>query len=98
MASQFELTREYLDELREVIGTGNESKAKELIQDLYAADIAGLYNELNNNEARFLYLLLEGEIASDVLAELEEDDRERFLILNTAAVRGQSHFLREPVL
>lgn len=79
MASQFELTREYLDELREVIGTGNESKAKELIQDLHAADIAELYNELNIKEARFLYLLLEGEIASDVLAELEEDDRERFL-------------------
>lgn len=79
MASQFELTREYLDELREVIGMGNESKAKELIQDLHAADIAELYNELNIKEARFLYLLLEGEIASDVLAELEEDDRERFL-------------------
>lgn len=79
MASKFELTREYLDELREVIGTENESKAKELIQDLHAADIAELYNELNIEEARFLYLLLEGETASDVLAELEEDDRERFL-------------------
>ena len=30
-------------------------------------------------EVRFLYLLLEGEKASDVLAELEEDDREKFL-------------------
>ncbi len=79
MASQFELTREYLNDLREVIKTGNESKAKELIQDLHAADIAELYDELNIKEARFLYLLLEGEIASDVLAELEEDDRERFL-------------------
>lgn len=79
MASQFELTREYLKELREVIGTEDENKAKELIRDLHAADIAGLYNELNIEEARFLYLLLEGETASDVLAELEEDDRERFL-------------------
>ena len=79
MASQFELTREYLDELREIIRAGDESKAKELIRDLHAADIAGLYNELNIEEARFLYLLLKGEIASDVLAELEEDDRERFL-------------------
>lgn len=79
MASQFELTRKYLKELREVIGTEDENKAKELIRNLHAADIAGLYNELNIEEARFLYLLLEGEIASDVLAELEEDDRERFL-------------------
>lgn len=79
MASQFELTRKYLKELREVIGTEDKNKAKELIQNLHAADIAGLYNELNIEEARFLYLLLEGEIASDVLAELEEDDRERFL-------------------
>jgi len=79
MASQFELTREYLEKLREVIGAGDESKAKELIRDLHAADIAELYDELNIEEARFLFLLLEGEIASDVLAELEEDDRERFL-------------------
>ncbi|MCD6564686.1 MAG: magnesium transporter [Bacteroidales bacterium] len=79
MASQFELTKEYLEKLREVIGAGDESKAKELIQDLHAADIAELYNELSIKEARFLYLLLEGEIAADVLAELEEDDRERFL-------------------
>ncbi len=79
MASKFELTREYLNELREVIGTENESKAKELIQYLHAADIAQLYNKINIEEARFLYLLLEGETASDVLAELEEDDRERFL-------------------
>lgn len=79
MASQFELTRKYLKELRKVIGTEDKNKAKELIQNLHAADIAGLYNELNIEEARFLYLLLEGEIASDVLAELEEDDRERFL-------------------
>ena len=79
MASQFELTREYLEKLREVIGAGDKSKTNELIQDLHAVDIAELYDELNIEEARFLYLLLEGEIASDVLAELEEDDRERFL-------------------
>ena len=81
MAIKFELTREYLEKLREVIRAENESKTKELIQDLHAVDIAELYDELNIKETRFLYLLLEGEIAADVLAELEEDDRERFLEL-----------------
>jgi hypothetical protein len=36
MASQFELTRKYLYELRKVIGAGNESKAKELINNILA--------------------------------------------------------------
>ena len=50
-----------------------------MLQDLHAADIAEIYKELNIEEAKFLYLLLEGEKAADVLAELEVDDREKFL-------------------
>ena len=46
---------------------------------MYAVEIAEIYDELNLEEAKYLYLLLEGEIAADVLAELEDDNRERFL-------------------
>jgi magnesium transporter len=76
---QFKITREYIDELRQVVENQDEVKALELIGDLHAADIAEIYDDLNIDEAKFLYLLLEGELAADVLAELEDDDRERFL-------------------
>ncbi len=76
---KFELTREYIDRLREVIEARDESTAVTMMRELHPADIAGIYASLTIEEARFLYLLLEGEKASDVLAELEEDDREKFL-------------------
>ncbi len=75
----FELSREYIDRLREVIEARDEETAVNMLAELHAADIADIYTELNIEEAKFLYLLLEGEKASDVLAELEEDDREKFL-------------------
>jgi len=75
----FELTREFLDELRERIGNKDESGAYKMIEDLHPADIAEIYDELNIEEARFLHIMLDGEKAADVLIELEQDDRERFL-------------------
>ncbi len=75
----FELTREYIERLREVIEARDETTARTMMRELHAADIAGIYINLTIEESRYLYLLLEGEKASDVLAELEEDDREKFL-------------------
>jgi len=75
----FELTREYIERIREVIEARDETTAITMMEDLHAADIADIYVELNIEEAKFLFLLLEGEKAADVLAEIEEDDREKFL-------------------
>ena len=76
---QFELTREYIDQLKIIIDEKNEAEAIGLMKELHPADIAEIYDELNTEEAKFLYLLLDGDTAADVLAELEEDDRVRFL-------------------
>lgn len=79
MAVQFELTKRYIEELKDLIQAGEEKKVVQLIGDLHAADIAEIYDEINVGEAKFLFLLLDGETAADVLAELDEDDREKFL-------------------
>ena len=75
----FELTREYVAGLNKVIQAKDEKLAIEMLGQLHAADIAEIYSELDIQDAKFLYLLLEGEKAADVLAELEDDDREKFL-------------------
>ena len=75
----FELTKEYLDELRDRIENKDESGAHKMIEDLHPADIAEIYDELNIEEARFLHIMLGPDKAADVLIELEEDDRKRFL-------------------
>jgi magnesium transporter len=74
-----ELTREYLNELRAIIEVKDDAAALNKLEDLHPADIAEIYEGLSIEEARYLYLLLDPEKASDVLVELEEDDRERFL-------------------
>jgi len=79
MARTIEINREFIDELREAIRDNDEKKALLLLEEFHAADIAELYDEINIEEARYLYLLLEGDRASDVLAELDDDDRSRFL-------------------
>lgn len=74
-----ELTRELLAELRSLIEQKDDETALSILKDLHPADIAGIYDGLSLEEATYLYLLLDPEKASDVLVELEEDDREQFL-------------------
>jgi magnesium transporter len=74
-----ELTREYVNELRTLIESKDDDAALSKMKDLHPADIAEIYEGLSIEEARYLYLLLDPEKASDVLVELEEDDREKFL-------------------
>jgi magnesium transporter len=76
---QFELTREYIENLKELIAGEEKEKVAELLEELHPADIAEIMDDLNVEEAKFIYLLLEGEIASDVLVEIPENDRKRFL-------------------
>ncbi len=79
MAVQFELTREFVDNLKEAVNNNKEETVFELIKNLHAADIAELYGGLSIDEAKFVYLLLDNELAAAVLKELEEDDRDSFL-------------------
>jgi len=74
-----EITREYINNLQRSILNKDTEEAKTLLNELHAADIAEIYDELSLEEAKFLFLLLDGEKAGDVLSELEEDEREQFL-------------------
>lgn len=79
MPAHFKITREFFDTLKQAVKNNEESQVFNLVKDLHAADIAELYNGLNIDEAKYIYLLLDNEKAGDVLIELEDDDRERFL-------------------
>ena len=77
--TSFEITREYLDNLRSTIENKDEVTARKVLDNLHAADIAEIYKALSADEAKYLYLLLDGEKAADVLSSLEEDERDQFL-------------------
>ena len=76
---QFELTNEFLAELEEIINAKDKEGASKIVETLHPADIAEILEELDNKQAQFLFLLLDNELAGDVLAELEEDERKRFI-------------------
>ena len=75
----FEVTREYTEKLKQLIEENNSTEVGLLMDELHPADIAEIMDDLSIEEARFIYLLLDGEIASDVLVEIPENDRKRFL-------------------
>ena len=73
------LTRKFLNEMLAAIKIRNDAALLLLLEYLHPADIAEIYDELTIEEATYLYMLLDPEKASDVLVELEDDDREKFL-------------------
>ena len=74
-----EYTPEYLGHIRNIIQQGDVELARKELSELHPADIAELYQELELDEAEFLFKLLDEDTAADVLMELDEDDRLKLL-------------------
>lgn len=69
----------YLERVRHIIETRDEAAARKLLDELHPADIAELYQDLDLDEAEYLYRFLDGDKAADVIMELDEDDRKKLL-------------------
>ncbi len=76
---QFELTKEYISELKDCLHGDLKADLLHEVNKLHPADIADISDELTAEEVALLYQCLDDEIATDVLIELEEDVRERLL-------------------
>ena len=69
------MNKEELEKVEQLIEQKDSEQLKDLLAGLHPADIAELCNELDAEEARFIYLLLDNETAADVLIEMDEDAR-----------------------
>ena len=79
---QFELTKEYFDNLKEAVAEAKDSFLNEQLDELHPADIAEILERLKDDNGQYLYSLLtqrDEEKAADTLLELDDDIRERFL-------------------
>jgi magnesium transporter len=76
---QFELSSEYLDQLKNAIADKNDAFIKEQLKELYAVDIALILNQLYLEESIYLYDQIDEDISSDVLLEMEDEKREALL-------------------
>jgi magnesium transporter len=77
--SQFELNKEFLSQIKLAVEEENDKLIKQDISTLHPADIAEILDEVNMEEAKFIYQFLKPDAAAAVLVELEEDVREKFL-------------------
>ena len=76
---RFELTKEFLERIRQAISSEDDQWIKQHITDLHFADIAEIMDELSMEQSKYLYYQLDEELQADVLMELEEEVRDRFL-------------------
>ena len=75
----FELTKSLLDRIRGDVAEGRDSSVEALLSELHPADIAAILDRLDEDEARYIYRLLEPENAAEVILELDEGQREHLL-------------------
>lgn len=76
---KFELTKEFLTEIEDAVASQDTQFFQERICPLHSADIAEVIDEVNLEQAQYIYRQLDKERAAEVLVELEEDVRDEFL-------------------
>lgn len=73
----FEITAALLAAIELDIKNRNDGPLQEQFNELHYADIAEILDDLTLDQATYIIKLLDSETTSDVLAELEEDVREK---------------------
>ena len=76
---QFKISKELLVQVEQLIHQKNDHELEILLNDLHHADIAEIFDELESEEAIYIFKLLDSEITAEILTELEEDVREKIL-------------------
>ncbi|MDP3915827.1 MAG: magnesium transporter [Bacteroidota bacterium] len=78
---KLELNRNLIDQLSQLIEQKADQDIIQIISEFHPADIAEILEELDSDEAKYLFSLLDGELAADVLVEIPENDWNSYLKL-----------------
>jgi len=76
---QFEISKEFLVQIEQLIQQKNDKELEILLNDLHHADIAEIFDELNIDNATYIFKVLDSEKTAEILLELEDDVREKIL-------------------
>lgn len=74
-----ELNKEFFEKLRISYESKDSDSAKLLLEEMHPADISEFFEEIDLEDAQFLFLLLDSETAADVIVELGEEEKEQLL-------------------
>lgn len=76
---QFKISKELILEIEELIASKNDKQLEVLLNDMHHADIAEILDELDFDEATYIFKVLDSEKTAEILLELEDDLRENIL-------------------
>ena len=75
----FELSREYIERLKEAIGDNDNQFIISSLEGINPTDISSVLDELDLENARYVLDLLDNQRAANIISELDSDDRLKFL-------------------
>ncbi len=75
----FEINEQYIKDLKLALEEESALKVNELIEDIHPADIAEITKRLSLEEIKMFFDVVPGELISETIAELWEEDREGLL-------------------
>lgn len=75
----FEITAPFIDGLHEAVERNDHATVLACMDGLYPQDIAEILDAVSLDEAKYIFRVLPDDVAAEVLTELEDDTRERFL-------------------
>jgi len=76
---EFKISKELIQQLEQLIQSRNDVQLEILLNDLHHADIAEILDELDFDEATYIFKVLDSEKTAEILLELEDDLRENIL-------------------
>ncbi|MDO1501943.1 magnesium transporter [Winogradskyella maritima] len=76
---QFQLTDMLVEQVKHFVLNQDDKALKNLLSEYHYADIAEILDELNLDDSVYVIKLLDSETTSDILMELDEDNREKVL-------------------
>ncbi len=76
---EFKISKELITQLEELISAKKDAELNLLLHDMHHADIAEILDELNFDEATYIFKVLDSEKTAEILLELEDDIRENIL-------------------
>ena len=76
---EFKISKELIKELELLIQNKDDHQLEVLLNDMHHADIAEILDELDFDEATYIFKVLDSEKTAEILLELEDDLRENIL-------------------
>lgn len=76
---EFKISKELIVQIEQLIQLKDDQQLEILLNDMHHADIAEILEELDFNEATYIFKVLDSDKTAEILLELDEDLRENIL-------------------